>query len=235
MPFVRLTIAALLAAVLPLAACGASNGTSTSGESAEAMVSASSDSLPAASDTALERRADRARIQGSDSAPLWIVEVSDFQCPYCRSWHESTYPQVVKEFVETGKVRLAYINFPITGHRNAWPAAEAAMCAAAQGSFWAMHDALFETQTRWESLADPATLFDSLATSAGVDMAPYHDCVSGHEMRALIQADMDRARESGVNATPTFIIGNQSISGAQPIQVFRQIIDEALKKSGQGN
>ena len=127
MPFVRLTIAVLLAAVLPLAACGASNGASTSGESASAIVSASQDSLPAAGDTTLERRADHARIQGKDDAPLWIVEVSDFQCPYCRAWHEETYPDVIKEFVETGKARLAYINFPIPGHQNAWPAAEAAI------------------------------------------------------------------------------------------------------------
>ena len=235
MPFVRLTIAMLLAAVLPLAACGASNGASTSGESASTIVSASQDSLPAAGDTALERRADHARIQGQDDAPLWIVEVSDFQCPYCRSWHEETYSDVVKEFVETGKARLAYINFPIPGHRNAWPAAEAAMCAAAQGHFWPMHDALFQTQQKWESLQDPSTVFDSLATSAGVDMGPYRECTSRHETRALIQADIDRARESGVNATPTFIIGDQSVSGAQPIQVFRQLIDAALNKSGQGS
>lgn len=235
MPFVRLTIAVLLAAVLPLAACGASNGASTSGESASAIVSASQDSLPAAGDTTLERRADRARIQGKDDAPLWIVEVSDFQCPYCRAWHEETYRDVIKEFVEPGKARLAYINFPIPGHENAWPAAEAAMCAAAQGHFWPMHDALFQSQRQWESLQDPNTLFDSLATSSGVDLGRYHDCVTKHEMRPLIQADIDRARESGVNATPTFIIGDQAISGAQPIQAFRQIIAEQLKKSGQGN
>jgi protein-disulfide isomerase len=235
MPFVRLTVVALLAAVIPLAACGASNGASSSGESAGAMVSASQDSLPAAGDTALERRADHARIQGKENAPVWIVEVSDFQCPYCRAWHEETYPEVVKEFVETGKARLAYINFPIPGHRNAWPAAEAAMCAAAQGHFWPMHDALFQTQQKWESLQDPSTVFDSLATSVGVDMGPYNECTSKHEMRALIQADIDRARESGVNATPTFIIGDQSVSGAQPIQVFRQLIDAALNKSGQGS
>jgi predicted DsbA family dithiol-disulfide isomerase len=78
-------------------------------------------------------------------------------------------------------------------------------------------------------------VFDSLATSTGVDMGPYHECTSRHEMRSLIQADIDRARESGVNATPTFIIGDQSVSGAQPIQVFRQLIDAALNKSGQGS
>lgn len=236
MPFVRLTIAAALAAALPLAACGASNSASSDGESASALATASSDSVPVAGDTALERRADHARVQGSEQAPLWIVEVSDFQCPYCRSWHQETYPAIVKEFVETGKVRLAYINFPIPGHRNAWPAAEAAMCAAAQGHFWPMHDGLFDTQQSWEGLPDPAPVFDSLAAKAGLDLGQYHDCVSQHETRALIQADIDRARESGVGATPTFIIGSESISGAQPVEAFRQIIAKELQaKSGQGS
>jgi protein-disulfide isomerase len=234
MPFVRPTIAVLLTAVIPLAACGASDA-SAGGESASAIASASTDSLPTVGDTALERAADHARIRGKDSAPLWLVEVSDFQCPYCRAWHEETYPAVLKEFVETGKVRLAYINFPIPGHKNAWPAAEAAMCAAAQGHFWPMHDALFQTQTEWESLDDPSALFDSLATSAGADKAKFGECTSTHAMRPLIQADVDRAKESGVNATPTFIIGDRALSGAQPIQAFRQLIDEQLKKSGQGS
>ena len=127
-----------------------------------------------------------------ENAPLWIVEVSDFQCPFCRNWHAQTYPAVMKEFVESGKVRLAYINFPIPGHKNAWPAAEAAMCAAAQGRFWPMHDELFDSQQTWEGLADPSSVFDSLATKAGVDLGQYHDCVSQHKMRALIQADIDR-------------------------------------------
>lgn len=239
MPFVRFTIATVLAAALPLAACGASNSASdsasSSGESASAMISATTDSLPAAGDTALEGRADHARVQGNESAPLWIVEVSDFQCPFCRNWHAQTYPAIKQEFIETGKARLAYINFPIPGHQNAWPAAEAAMCAAAQGHFWPMHDGLFDSQQTWEGLADPSPVFDSLATKVGVDLGQYHDCVSQHKMRPLIQADIDRARESGVSATPTFIIGSESISGAQPIEAFREIIDKELKgKQGQG-
>ena len=236
MPFLRLTIAAALAAALPLAACGASNSTSSGGESASAVASASSDSIPTAGDTALVRRADHARVQGSEQAPLWIVEVSDFQCPFCRTWHEQTYPAIVKEFVDTDKVRLAYINFPIPGHRNAWPAAEAAMCAAAQGQFWPMHDGIFNSQQTWEGLPDPTPVFDSLATKVGVDLGEYHQCISQHETRALIQADIDRARESGVNATPTFIIGSESISGAQPLATFREIIEKELKaQQGQGS
>jgi protein-disulfide isomerase len=158
-----------------------------------------------------------------------MVEVSDFQCPYCREWHAATYPTIVREYVKTGKVRLAYINFPLSGHKNAWPAAEAAMCVSAQGKFWAMHDALFATQPRWEGSSTPGTLFDSLAASVGADTAAYHKCVSSHALRPLIQADAERAEESGVNSTPSFLIGGHMIAGAQPTEVFRQALDQALK------
>ncbi|HMH86433.1 MAG TPA: thioredoxin domain-containing protein, partial [Gemmatimonadaceae bacterium] len=86
-------------------------------------------------------RADLARIQGSASAPVWVIEVSDFQCPYCKQWHDQTYAAFRDQYVNTGKVRLAYVNFPLASHVHAWPAAESAMCAGAQGKFWQMHDA----------------------------------------------------------------------------------------------
>lgn len=181
-----------------------------------------------AGDTTVERRADHGRIEGSASAPLWVVEVSDFQCPFCKRWHEETYPAIKREYVDAGKVRLAYINFPLSGHRNAWPAAEAAMCASAQGKFWPMHDALFATQERWEELANPGALFGSLATQVGVDTAAYRACVTRHETRAMIQADIDRAVEAGVNSTPSFLIGGTMVRGAQPPAVFRSVIDSAL-------
>src|SRR3954447_6475356 len=99
-------------------------------------------------------RADLARIQGSPSAPLWVIEVSDFQCPYCKQWHDQTYNTFLDQYVKTGKVRLAYVNFPLGIHAHAFPAAEAAMCAGVQNKFWPMHDSLFASQGRWESGAD---------------------------------------------------------------------------------
>src|SRR5574340_422644 len=104
-------------------------------------------SVPARRDTALARRADRARIEGSDSARLWVVEVSDFQCPYCKEWHDQTYATIKKDYVDTGRIRFAYVNDPLSIHRNAFAAAEAAMCVAAQDRFWTMHDALFQSQS----------------------------------------------------------------------------------------
>ncbi len=176
-------------------------------------------------------RADLARIQGSATAPIWVIEVSDFQCPFCKEWHDQTYQKLRDEFVKTGKVRLAYINFPLSQHRNARPAAESAMCAGAQGKFWEMHDALFVNQKKWEQLASPALFFDSLARGNGLDVARWQQCVQSGKMRPWIQADYDRAQAAGTSSTPTFIIGDKILSGAQPIENLRSAIDSALAKT----
>jgi len=185
-----------------------------------------------AGDTVLMRRADHARTMGRAAAPLWVVEVSDFQCPFCRRWHDDSYQAIKHEYVDTGKIRLAYVNFPLPTHKNAWPAAEAAMCAAAYDHFWPMHDALFTTQDRWESSANPQPFFDSLAVAAGVPAADFKQCVAQHAVRPLIEADVDRATDAGVESTPTFLIGGATIHGAQPTATFRQTIDAALARAG---
>ena len=176
-------------------------------------------------------RADLARIQGSPTAPVWVVEVSDFQCPFCKEWHDQTYQKLRDEFVKTGKVRLAYINFPLAQHAYALPAAEAAMCAGAQGKFWEMHDALFVNQAKWENLASPAPYFAGLAQATGVNLARWQQCVQSGKMKAWIQADHDRAQTAGAASTPTFIIGDRMLTGAQPIENLRGAIDSALAKA----
>lgn len=175
-------------------------------------------------------QADLARIQGSATAPVWVIEVSDFQCPFCKQWHDQTYTALRDQYVKTGKIRLAYVNFPLGSHVHAWPAAESAMCAGAQGKFWPMHDALFVTQNMWESPGSPMAVFDSLANANGMDMKRWRECVKSGIMRPLIQADHDRAARAGANATPSFMIGDEILTGAQPIGALAQAIDSALAK-----
>jgi protein-disulfide isomerase len=175
-------------------------------------------------------KADLARIQGNPNAPLWVIEVSDFQCPYCKEWHDQTYKTFRDELVSTGKVRLAYVNFPLSSHQFAWPAAESAMCAAAQGKFWEMHDALFNTQEKWEALPSPASFFDSLARAQGVDIERWHQCIQSGKMKPLIQADHDRAETAGASATPSFMIGDKLLEGAQPMEAIRRAVDSAMAK-----
>jgi protein-disulfide isomerase len=212
-------IAAVVAMAVVLAC-----GKSTNARAA----SAASDGL----DSALLRRADHARIEGSASAPVWVVEVSDFQCPFCRQFHDESYGELKRAYVDSGKVRIAYVNFPLSMHHNAYAASEAAMCAAAQDKFWPMHDALFTTQKQWEALPSPQRMFDSLAVAQGVDAAAFQRCVAGHLMKPLIDADIDRAAKQGVESTPTFLIGGAMVTGAQPVANFRRAIDSALTLAG---
>jgi len=175
--------------------------------------------------------ADRGRIQGAASATVWLVESSDFQCPYCKTWHDQTYPAIVRDYVNTGKVRIAYLNYPLNIHPNAKPAAEAAMCASAQGKFWPMHDKLFGTQERWEGMRNAVPYFDSLATSLGVEMSGWRRCVTEHLALPLIQADAERSQRAGAQSTPTFFVGEELVAGAQPYPVFRAAIERALAKA----
>ena len=175
--------------------------------------------------------ADTARIRGAASAPVWIVEVSDFQCPYCRLWHEETYPTIVREYVETGRARLAFLNLPLPSHRHAWPAAEAAMCAGLQGRFWEMHDAIFQAQERWARMASADSAFAAMAGGIVADAAAWRGCVASHVTRPLIEADYQRAVAAGVNSTPSFFIGDRQLSGAMPADSFRVAIDAALRKA----
>jgi len=217
----RFPLSLAVAAFAALLACGKSS-------------SASAASVTTSADSALLKRADHGRIEGSASAPVWVIEVSDFQCPYCRQFHDESYGELKLAYVDSGKVRIAYVNFPLSMHKNAYAASEAAMCAAAQDKFWPMHDALFTTQKQWEGLPSPQHMFDSLAVAQGVDLPAYQKCVSGHLTKPLIDADIDRATKQGVESTPTFLIGGMMVTGAQPVANFRHAIDSALTLTGGG-
>ncbi|MBX3133874.1 MAG: thioredoxin domain-containing protein [Gemmatimonadaceae bacterium] len=202
--------------------------------------SASTDDLPSAAavaaDTARDNRltrADLGRIAGQESAPVWLVVISDFQCPFCKRWHEETGPRIEREFVRSGKVRIAYLNLPISTHRNAPPAHEAAMCAAEQGRFWPVADAIFATQDAWKSRRDAVLYFDSLSVPLVDDAARFRRCIVEGGTRALIDADVQRVTRLGVGSTPTFLVGPQVIVGAQPYEVFRDVLNAAVAAAAQ--
>jgi protein-disulfide isomerase len=173
-------------------------------------------------------RADSARIRGNPAAKIWMIIASDFQCPYCKIWHDSADITIRREYIDNGKVRLAFVNFPIGSHQNAIPAAEHAMCAAAQNKFWEMHDALFGAQEQWAGMPNPAPRFEELAQGAGVDVTALRACVSSHKMRPLIEADREKAAKAGVRATPSFFIGSQLLEGVQMPSDLRKVLDAAL-------
>jgi protein-disulfide isomerase len=173
-------------------------------------------------------RADLARIAGSPTAKVWILVVSDFQCPYCKAFHDSTSRLLHKEFVATGKARLAYINYPLRQHANAVPAAEAAMCAGAQDRFWPFHDRLFAAIDSWGTATAPLPLFEQIATSLRLDLPAWRKCMSDHVMQPMIRSDHQRGLQAGARSTPTFIIGSAVIAGNAPVAVIRKAVNDAL-------
>lgn len=219
----------LLIALLVVGCRPADGGSQTPGKGAAAPARA----MDSAAANALLERADAGRIQGDTAAPVWLVELSDFQCPYCRQWHEATYPTIKREYIETGIVRMAYVNLPLSMHEHAQQAAEAATCASAQNRFWPVHDAIFSTQERWTPMTQAAAtaLFDSIAVAAVANPADYRACRESGVVRRLISADVGRASSAGVRSTPTFFVGNERIEGAAPIAEFRAAIARARARA----
>jgi protein-disulfide isomerase len=232
-----------------LAACGGASGEERAAGSATPSAEAATpsatvpDAVPAsataaaeaairgtmpADSLALRAAADSGRILGAEGAKVWMLMVSDFECPYCKSWHDQSFAALRKEYVDNGKVRMAYMNFPLDQHEQAVPAAEAAMCASVQKKFWEYQSALFGTIERWGKPGDQTAVYESLATAQGLDLARFRSCMRSHVMRAVIEGDRVRMQQAGVQSTPSFFVGSQAIAGAQPTAVFRQALDAAL-------
>jgi len=229
-----MAMAAAAAAVLS-SACSSAEGRPADAHSpaaatatATSTAAATAITLAAQNDSAISAQADQGRIDGSASAKVWVIEISDLQCPFCKRWHDTVYPKLRDEFIKTGKVRFAYVNFPLSQHKNAFAAATAAMCASAQGKFWGMHDGLFTAQEKWDELSNPAPFFESTASKLGVDMTAWKACLASPAIKKRIEGDMDRAKGAGVESTPSFIIAGRLIEGAMPWDDMKKAITTAL-------
>lgn len=212
---------------LTLVACGNSDSAATA-RTADAATVRPTAAVTGDSANALLAKADAGRILGDPKASVWMIIISDFQCPYCRQWHEESWEAIRKEYVETGKLRVAYVNLPLDMHPNAMPAAQVAMCAAVQDKFWPVQDAIFRTQAAWKDLANAVPFFEKLAGDVGANVETLRACVASNATRPLIQGDVDRATRAGAQSTPTFFVGNQPLIGAQPLAAFRGAIEAAL-------
>lgn len=170
-----------------------------------------------------------ARSKGRPTAPVTMYEISDFQCPFCAEFALQTMPALEREYVATGKVRVVFVNFPLPMHRNSVPASELAMCGARQGKFWPLHDLLFRTQQRWQGLAEPGSFFLGLADSVGANRDSLTSCLREGATRALVRSDAEGAVRSGAHSTPTFYIEGGLVVGAQPVEVFRTVLDSIVR------
>jgi protein-disulfide isomerase len=169
------------------------------------------------------------RIKGSPTALVTVYEMSDFQCPYCRQFALETFPVLDSAYVATGKVRWAFINFPLTSvHQNAVAAAEIALCAAKQNKFWPVHDLLYRHQAVWAPLKEPAAFLLSLADSAHLSKPALLACAKATGTDEEVRADAEGASRAGAESTPTFYIEGGLLVGAQPLPVFRQVLDSVV-------
>ena len=167
---------------------------------------------------------------GNADAPVTMVEFSDYQCPFCGKFFTETEGQLRKDYVETGKVKLVYRDFPLEFHPEAEPAALAADCANEQGKFWEYHDLLFTNQAE---LSD--TNYKKWAADLGLDTAKFNKCYKNLKYLDEVKKDMADGQKYGVSGTPAFFINGKMISGAQPYTVFQQEIEAALAASGAGS
>jgi protein-disulfide isomerase len=167
--------------------------------------------------------ADDDAVMGDASAPVEIIEFSDYQCPYCGRFFSETLGQIEDEYISTGKVKLVYRDFPLSFHPQAQKAAEAAECAGEQGKYFEMHDMIFSNQQSIQ-VAD----LKGYASVLGLDQNQFDTCLDSGKYESEVKQDFQDGAAAGVSGTPTFFINGVKVVGAQPYSAFKQIIDQQL-------
>lgn len=174
-------------------------------------------------------RIDPERALGSSSATLAIVEFADYQCPYCRDFQVGTFAKLRKAYIDTGKVRYFYKDFPLRIHNQALPASVAAYCAGAQKRYWPMHDLLYQEQAR---LGDG--LYTELAVKLALDADKFKACRRSRVAYGAVRRDLEDARRLGIRGTPSFALGRvngnrvivqRMATGAPTFDVFARELD----------
>jgi protein-disulfide isomerase len=171
--------------------------------------------------------------RGDARAPVTLIEVSDYHCPFCRRHVQQTQPRIYSELVDKGKVRHVFVHYPIAQlHPDAHLSHEAALCANDQGKFWEMHTKLFETPLK------TSEQLTGLAQGAGLDVTAFRACLDSGKHTKEVQASVDRIAKMNVSGTPMFFVARSSgdkvtiakvVEGAQPFEAFQSAVDEVAK------
>lgn len=169
---------------------------------------------------------------GDTSAPVHVIEFADFECNACMQFATITEPDVRRRLVESGQISFEYFFFPLEQHPNSANAAHAAACAADQGRFWEMHDAIFQGYNDWalRQGRSPKGDFERYARNIGLDVGAWERCYDDGEHRDRILAHKAYGMQLGVNSTPTFVIGDQMVSSAISYDRFKAHVDSAAAK-----
>lgn len=170
-------------------------------------------------------------ILGNKDAKVTIVEFADFRCPYCEQFFTSVEPQIMKDYVNTGKAKFAFRQYAFLGPAST-VAANAAECANEQGKFWAMHDYFYKNQPAETDTSMYTTdNLTQIAGTLGMDTDKFNSCLSNNTYNDNVSKDMTEGQQAGVSGTPTIFINGTPIVGAEPYSVFKTAIDQALQQS----
>jgi len=166
---------------------------------------------------------------GREDAPVQVIEFADFECPACGQFYVLTEPDVRTRLIETGEISYRFLDYPLPGHRNTWPASHAAACANEQGKFWQMHDQIFQGQDQWNTQATsrPKGVFKGYAEVIGLDVAKWEQCYDDQKFLRNIQSHRAEAERRLVGSTPTFIIGSRMVPGSISFDKFKAYVDSA--------
>jgi protein-disulfide isomerase len=170
-------------------------------------------------------------VMGNADAKVTVIEFTDFQCPFCKSFYTDTEPQIISTYVVTGKVKFAVRQFPLSIHQNAQIAAEASECAAKVGgndAFWKYHDVLF-TKGQGDGTGLDAASLKQYAADLQLNTTSFNSCLDNHETAAVVSKDVADGRAAGVAGTPFFFINGKQLFGAQPFSTFKAMIDLELQ------
>jgi len=169
---------------------------------------------------------------GKPDAPVKILEFADFECPGCGNFANVTEPDVRKRLIETGLANMTFYDFPLPQHRNSQAASNAAACAADQGKFWEMHDAIFAAQDQWntEATDNPKPFFQKYAERLGLNAGEWEKCFDTRKHQGRIMANEAEGEQRKVNSTPTFIIGDKMYREGMTYDALKAIVDSATKK-----
>ncbi|RME55259.1 DsbA family protein [Candidatus Woesearchaeota archaeon] len=164
-------------------------------------------------------------VKGLDTALVEIIEFSDYECPFCVRFARQTLPMIKEKYIDTGKVKFIFKDYPLKFHKFAQKAAEAAECASDQGKYYAMHDMLFS-----RGVGKPE-LYKQYAKELGLNEAEFNSCLDSGKYENAVKAEMEQGKKLGVKGTPYFIINGKVIKGAQPFDVFEEVIEQALAEA----
>lgn len=181
---------------------------------------------------AVKVSADDDPFLGEKNAPVTIIEFSDFQCPFCRSFWKETLPLLKSNYIDTGKVRFVYRDFPLSFHPSSHLAAEAGECADEQGKFWKMHDQIFHQQDQQGQGTIQFSKADLIkaAGQIGLETAKFNQCLDSGKYKTEVDKDLADGSTAGVSGTPAFFINGRLLIGAQPFSAFQEVINRELEQ-----